>query len=440
VISVNWKSKFRYLGISALFLFVISYNLRSSIETIHLARSLDFWLPFSVEPFSDHMQNVSSGIVSADPIAKTIPLNRAAPLHLLAINRRQFRGMSVYLTQLWNHHPTIGPDPKLQISMRYGDSRAFVASFLIPHCTCSTPSVWQLVQLFLLSPLFCVLLAFFIVLRRPGAIHVWGMSASLVAISQLDLFPHTASFQWTANTMAWTDWFRIPATAYRAFAQNIWPAALIITASHLLPVRPAARRYSRWVAALLLGWCLVQSLFAVGWSEYYLPFVPLYDFLQQHGGELTAVILVLVAAVCLVHNRTLGAIVLVLGLVASSVPYWPTLNITTAPKVALPAIGPLRPTVSAIYSKHSCANRFFRRSGSGFCCCDHSADSGLRISTHEALGVSFITFSASPRALCIGSIEQQRRSWNLMARRYVCSPLRRRRPAWNLYILPLEPP
>lgn len=172
--------------------------------------------------------------------------------------------------------------------MRYDDSRPFVATFLIPHCTSFAASVWQLVQLYFLPPLFCVLLAFFVVFRQPGALHVWGMSALLLAMSQLDLFPHAASFQSTANTMAWTDGFRIPATVYRAFAQNIWPAALIVTASHLLPVKPATRMCSRWLATLLLGWCLVQSLLAVGWSEYYMPFVPLYDSVQQHSAKLTS--------------------------------------------------------------------------------------------------------------------------------------------------------
>lgn len=287
------------------------------------------------------MENISQGIVSSDPVIKTISPNHDPPLHLLAINHRPFRGMSVYLTQLWNHHPTIGPDPTLQISMRYDDSRPFTASFLIPHCTCGAASVWQLVQLFLLPPLFCLLLAFFIVLRRPGTLHVWGMSALLLAISQLDLLPHGASFQWTANTMAWGDWSRIPATIYRAFAQNIWPAALVVTASSLFAVGPAVRTWWRYVATLLLGWCLVQSLLAVSWSEYYLPFVPLYDLLRQHSAELTAVALVSVAALCFIHNRPLGAIVFVLALVVSSVPYWPTPGIMTPSYGWPPAISPL---------------------------------------------------------------------------------------------------
>jgi hypothetical protein len=341
VISTNWKIQLQRLGISALFLFVISYQLRSSIETIHLARNLDFWLPFSVEPFSDHIKNISPGIVSVDPIAKTIPLDRDPPLHLLAINHRQFRGMSVYLTQLWNRHPTIGPDPTLQFWMRYGDSRLFAASFLIPHCTCATSSVSQLVQLFLLPPLFCVLLAVFIVLRQPQVPGIWAMSALLLAISQMDLFAHGARFQWIANTMAWTDGFRIPATIYRAFVQNIWPAALIVTASHLFPVRPAVQTYSRWLATMLLGWCLVQSLLAVGWSEYYLPFAFLYHSLQRHGAELSAATFVFVAALCFIHNRMLGVLVFVLALVASSAPYWSAPSITTGHGIALPTIAPL---------------------------------------------------------------------------------------------------
>jgi hypothetical protein len=333
--SSDWKSTLQRLGIVGLFLFVISYQLRSSIETIHLARNLNYWLPFSVEAFSDRMENISQGIVTADPIAKTVPFNRDGPFHLLAVNHRQFRGMSVYLTQLWNHHPTIGADPTFQISMRYGHSRPFLAWFLIPHCTCGTATLWQLIQLFLLPPVFCVLLAFLVTLRRPNALHVWALSALLLSISQLDLFWHRASFQWTANTMAWTDWFRVPATLYRAFVQNIWPAALVITASFLFPIAPVAQRWSRRIAMVLFAYCLIQAVLALAWSEYYLPFVPLYDWLQQHRTEMIAVTLTFIASVCFLHNRALGCVVFVIAILASSVPYWPAPRIGIGREIAV---------------------------------------------------------------------------------------------------------
>ncbi|HWF46407.1 MAG TPA: hypothetical protein VG168_05335, partial [Bryobacteraceae bacterium] len=136
-------------------------------------------------------------------------------------------------------------------------------------------------------------------------------------------------------------WFRIPATVYRAFAQNIWPAALIVTVSHLFPVRPAVRGWSRCLATLLLGWCLVQSLLAVGWSEYYLPFVSLYHSLQQHSAGLIAATLVSVAILSFIHNRTLGAVLFVLAIVASSIPYWPAPNITSGRNVDLPTVVPV---------------------------------------------------------------------------------------------------
>lgn len=335
---MNWKSLLQHLGIIGLFAFVISYQLRSSIETIHLARNLDFWLPFSVETFSDRIENISRGIVTADPIAKTIPFDGDGPFHLLAVNHRQFRGMSVYLTQLWNHHPTIGADPALQILMRYGDSRPFVAWFVIPHCTCGTDTLWRLIQLFFLPPLFCVLIAFFLALRRPGALHVLGLSALLLSMSQLDVFWHGGSFQWTANTMAWTDWFRIPATFYRALVQNIWPAALVVTASYLFPVTPVAQRWSRRIAMVLVAYCLMQSVLALAWSEYYLPFVPLYDWLQQHGAGMIAITFTSIAGVCLLQNRALGAVVFVLAALASYRQFTPSIPMPiVASKAVVPA-------------------------------------------------------------------------------------------------------
>lgn len=333
--SIDWKSTVQRLGIFALFLFVITYQLRSSIDTIHRARNLDYWLPFSVEEFSDRMEFISPDIVSPDPITKTIPFNRYGPFHLLAVNRRPFRGVSVYLTQLWNHHPSLGPDPTLEILIRYGDSRPFRAWFLIPHCTCSTATLWQLLQIFAFPPVFCVLLAFFLLLRRPGALHIWAFSAALLAMSQLDLFRHGISFQWTANTMAWTGWFRLPATFYRAFAQNIWPAALVVTASYLFPAAPAVRRWSRYLAVGLLAYCLMQCVLAVAWSEYYLPFVPLYDWLQQYRAERIALTFIGVASLCFLHKRALGVVIFALAVLALSVPYCPAPRLGAIREIAL---------------------------------------------------------------------------------------------------------
>ncbi|HZQ55149.1 MAG TPA: hypothetical protein VFB14_23315 [Bryobacteraceae bacterium] len=50
------NTKIQRLWTVGLFLFVLAYQLRSSIETIHLARHLDYWIPFSLEPLSDRME------------------------------------------------------------------------------------------------------------------------------------------------------------------------------------------------------------------------------------------------------------------------------------------------------------------------------------------------------------------------------------------------
>jgi hypothetical protein len=349
-----WKTTLQKLCIVGLFLFVITYQLRSSLETIHLARNLDYWVPFSVEPFSDRMESISSGIVSPDPIPKTISFNRYGPFHLLAVNHRPFHGMSAYLTQLWKHHPSIGPDPTFEILMRYGSSTPFRAWFLIPHCTCSTATVWQLLQLFVFPPVFCVLLAFFLLVRRPGALHIWAFSACLLAMSQLDLFRGGISFQWTANTMAWTGWFRLPATFYRAFVQNIWPAALVITASYVFPFSPAVRKWARYLALAFLVYCLVQSVLAVAWSEYYLPFVRVYEWLQRYRAPRLAVAFLAVASLSFLHRRSLGIVVFALAVLASSISYGPAPHLGAIREITLGSgpfdAGPYRlaaPTISA---------------------------------------------------------------------------------------------
>lgn len=190
--------------------------------------------------------------------------------------------------------------------------------------TCGTTPLWQLLQIFVFPPVFCVLLAFFLLIRRPGTFHIWAFSACLLAMSQLDLFPQRLGFQWTANTMAWTGWFRIAATFYRAFVQNIWPAALVTVASYLFPVAPAIRKWSRYFAIVLLAYCLMQCVLSLAWSEYYLPFIPLYRWFQQHRVERLAITFIATACLCFLHNRALGIIVFALAVLASSVFYGPS--------------------------------------------------------------------------------------------------------------------
>ena len=125
--------------------------------------------------------------------------------------------------------------------------------------------------------------------------------------------------------MAWEDWFRIPATAYRAFVQNIWPAALIVFAVNLIPRSSRARWQGQWYRNLVLvlrsgpsdpSGCLVRksmhSLFKL--------FCPA---LQGSGTNLISGGFGLVTLLSFLLSRGHGAISGLLTTAAVSGLYWP---------------------------------------------------------------------------------------------------------------------
>ncbi len=311
----------RTLVLLPLFLFITAYQLRSSRETIHVARHLDYYVPFLMEPFSNDLYRVSDPFGSDHPAAHDKWGIQGAALQLVAINHRSFDGLSVYLTQLWDHR-------HFSLSLRYGGSPPFEAQYLFGHCTCSVSTVWELVQVLVLPPFTCILLAFVVLWRRPDSMLLWALATLLLSLSQIELFPVGIGFRWMTDTMTWPDSFRIPATAYRAFLQNIWPAALLVFAAHLFSRGPTVRRVSVGTAVPLLGVALLHTVLAIAWSENYRPFVPLYRWLDDHNTELITIGLGFVVLLSLLLNWMSGVTVAVLSLMATSALYWPPRPIT----------------------------------------------------------------------------------------------------------------
>ena len=82
----------------------------------------------------------------------------------------------------------------------------------------------------------------------------------------------------------------------------------------------------------------MQSVLVLAWSEYYLPFAPLYDWLQQHGAGMIAITFTSIAGVCLLQNRALGAVVFVLAALASYRQFTPSIPMPiVASKAVVPA-------------------------------------------------------------------------------------------------------
>jgi hypothetical protein len=86
-----------------LFVFVCAYQVRISLDTIHVERNLDFYIPFTLQTFTDRVEGTGprpgplEGIHSLED-ARPALLSRGD--QLLLVNGRPFDGMSVYLNEL----------------------------------------------------------------------------------------------------------------------------------------------------------------------------------------------------------------------------------------------------------------------------------------------------------------------------------------------------
>jgi hypothetical protein len=92
--------------LACLVCFVGVFQVRISLETIHVERYLDFYVPFTVRPFTDRVDE-PDGFLAArgsalDPTRARIEKGE----HLVSVNGRPFRGMSVYLGEMMKvrHH------------------------------------------------------------------------------------------------------------------------------------------------------------------------------------------------------------------------------------------------------------------------------------------------------------------------------------------------
>lgn len=215
----------RYLVVIPLFAFVAVFQWRASRDTVHVERMLDLYVPFTLQPFS--------GRINSRAYTRSWEEGHFDPEHhsalrwgdeLLSVNGREFRGMSVYLGELWNrsHRPSIGGAIYNQFTVTVRSADAHIRRILVefPHCTCGVPTMFQAAAIWIVPPAFCVLLGFAIVTLRPCAMGSWAFLLAMLSLSQLQLWSEWyAGFQNTITPMQWTDWLRVPGVGYQAFVR-----------------------------------------------------------------------------------------------------------------------------------------------------------------------------------------------------------------------------
>jgi hypothetical protein len=324
------KHAVAYAVLLVLFCLVMSYQVRSSLDTVHLERHLDFWVPFVIAPFTSRIAN-RDYFQSWEQGTPPRP-DRGSVVHIrdevLAVNGRPFRGVSTYLRELRKAENQPNPLPEdfqwhpFVLTLRSPDSRVRQVEILFPHCTCGVLAVWEATGLWVIPPLFCVLLGFTTVCLRPRSIAAWAFLGLMLSLSQLRFWPEWyTGFQQTSNPMAWSGWGRIPAIGYKSFVQQAWPAALIIAATHVNLPRPIVRRFSILLAGGFVVFALAQATLQIAWSEDYWGLVPIYQLLRRYQTEMMLVAIAAIGILAWIWSPKFGLPVTLAGLAAAAALY-----------------------------------------------------------------------------------------------------------------------
>ena len=214
-----------YVALLALFSLVITYQIKSSLETVHVERNYDFFVPFVFQPFTNRINDLAYVLnweagTQLDPIPHS-GLHRGD--EILSVNGRPSRGLSLYLRTLVGD-PSVRPASGwhgFTVTARTADSTVRHVEFAFPHCTCGVPSLAEAVSVWVVPPVFCVVLGFATVLWRPKALLAWGFLTALLALSQVQFWADDyTGFQLTSTPMAWGNWLRLFGVGYRALVQS----------------------------------------------------------------------------------------------------------------------------------------------------------------------------------------------------------------------------
>src|SRR5229473_7241950 len=170
-----------------MFFLVAAYQLRISLDTVHSERKLDFYIPFLLETFTDHV-DAGSNVASWDHGRRfDAPYALRSRDELLSVNGREFRGLSVYLQEVsksQHRPPPAGPNVErhtFNVTIRSSDSRIHDVEFGLPHCTCGVPSVFEAASLWIIPPMFCVLLGFLTAFFRPRSLLAWTFLGAMLS-------------------------------------------------------------------------------------------------------------------------------------------------------------------------------------------------------------------------------------------------------------------
>jgi hypothetical protein len=305
----QWKTAGLHALLALLTLAAVSLQLRLSLETVQFQRSVEFYVPFLVEPFTARIFAAMAQNWEKGTAPQRSPALRRGDT-LVKVNGKPFSGYALYLAEL--RRVQLRPEglsplpPPFWITVRRKDGQFRDIEMSFPHCTCGIPGLFDTLFFWVGAPLFCISIGAITVALRPRALLPWMWFAGMLSLSQLQYWTEPSlTFQWTTDPMAIAGAMRVPAVAYREFVQCAWPAALTLAAISLAGRRRPHPLQLAWIGAILL-FALARSAVAVAWSEGWQPMAPLFFFLKHHDALALAMALISATVAAWVGSPRLG--------------------------------------------------------------------------------------------------------------------------------------
>jgi hypothetical protein len=262
------------LAICAGFLLIGYAQFRLSDDMVRQQRDFDSRVPFALTPFSNRIAIATSWGPQPDD-------------RLLLLNGEPYTGMHRYLWRYWDVVRLYDTPGAKEFAVTV-ESGGRTAMFVLPrkHCTCGIPSRIWAISIWAAPPFFCILTAWFGVMRHPRSPLAWAFAGTLLSLSQISLWPELGPlFDLIGSPMGWPDGARVPVVAGRAFLQSAWPAFVLAGAGTIRPL--GCLGWGLMVG--FLGMAGMEAGLAVAWSEDYRPWVGLHEVLAARGTELALV-------------------------------------------------------------------------------------------------------------------------------------------------------
>jgi hypothetical protein len=306
--------------------FIVASQVRFSLATLE-ARNTFLYIPFQLKPCTNTIESRGQSAQRAVRLGDELVAVNGRPLTGMAVYRQELRSAGRYLDSVNRLPPSDVVEAlskwPFRVTIRTGTAEARTVDIYFAHCTCGSLEMSQVVWYCLVPPVACVAVGLFVVAIRLQSPLAWLFLAIMVCLSVIPIVPEWSD-QWSqvADPREWRDWFRVPALAYQAFFGASWPAWLILFAVYCFR-RNVNSTTAWWAVTPILVVASLETLIAIGSSEYFRAVVPLHNALEASSNGVSIVTFFCMAAAVQSFGKRWALVSAMLAACAATVLCWP---------------------------------------------------------------------------------------------------------------------